>query len=341
MSISAIRHALGALGRSSPRQRLLPDVRGSWLHSHSGSVQRRLERSLWDPLAMRGSVMVDRRTPTGWVPTGSVRLELNDEEAVRSVSQDLLARAFATTVGFFQEAAERLPAQAQMVEEYGCLLFRTEAMTVVAGLPAGLDPSVLASIRGLYPAASTVLFAPMEQLPSASHLSELGFTAPVPLPAMAASLGALPLSEAVPSGLQIQEVRDDAAYRSLATVQIETLGTDFGPRAGMKRLFGLESGSRVQHLLGQQDGEPVAAATLILDEDIVSLWGIGTLPAERGRGIGRALTLAACRAARGRGASLACLYSTPSGYGVYQGVGFRECGAVALPEAPPLAVGAP
>ena len=65
------------------------------------------------------------------------------------------------------------------------------------------------------------------------------------------------------------------------------------------------------------------------------IWGIATLPDVRGQGIGRAMTLEACRWARSRGREVVSLYATPMGLPVYSRLGFRSCGTLAMYTAAP------
>ncbi|MGZ8515517.1 MAG: GNAT family N-acetyltransferase, partial [Candidatus Limnocylindrales bacterium] len=51
-----------------------------------------------------------------------------------------------------------------------------------------------------------------------------------------------------------------------------------------------------------------------------------TLPDARGRGLGRAITLAAMRHGAGAGAAIAVLQSSEVGYRLYRGLGFEDFG---------------
>jgi hypothetical protein len=60
------------------------------------------------------------------------------------------------------------------------------------------------------------------------------------------------------------------------------------------------------------------------EEDAVGLYGIGTVPAARRRGVGAAATLAPMLDARAAGASHAILHSTDQCLALYSELGFVE-----------------
>jgi ribosomal protein S18 acetylase RimI-like enzyme len=57
---------------------------------------------------------------------------------------------------------------------------------------------------------------------------------------------------------------------------------------------------------------------------VIGLYGIGTLPAARRRGVGSALTLIPMLAARDEGYRAAILHATPDGALLYPRLGFEE-----------------
>ncbi len=79
-------------------------------------------------------------------------------------------------------------------------------------------------------------------------------------------------------------------------------------------------------LLGRLDGRAVASAELFASAGVAGLYSVGTLPAVRGRGLGRAMTAAALREGRARGYRIGALQGTEMGVPVYRRLGFREYG---------------
>jgi GNAT superfamily N-acetyltransferase len=78
------------------------------------------------------------------------------------------------------------------------------------------------------------------------------------------------------------------------------------------------------HFVGSLDGAPVATTSLLLCGDLAGVYHVATLPAARGRGVGRAITVAALEHAKKMGATHAALQASEMGFGVYQAIGFVE-----------------
>ena len=79
-------------------------------------------------------------------------------------------------------------------------------------------------------------------------------------------------------------------------------------------------------LLARLDGRPVATALAAVVGGGVAITNVTTLPDARGRGLGRAITLAAMRHGAEAGAAIAVLQSTEMGYRLYRGLGFEDFG---------------
>lgn len=78
-----------------------------------------------------------------------------------------------------------------------------------------------------------------------------------------------------------------------------------------------------EHFLAHWQGKPCAVSTLLYSSQCAGIYHVTTLPAYRGRGLGRLLTLAAMQSAKSAGYSEAILFATPSGFPVYQRLGFE------------------
>ena len=76
--------------------------------------------------------------------------------------------------------------------------------------------------------------------------------------------------------------------------------------------------------VGYHEGQPVATGALIVAQRIAGIAYIGTAPEFRRRGFAEAIVRRAAHEGRTRGCEAAYLWSTPSGRGVYERLGFRR-----------------
>jgi GNAT superfamily N-acetyltransferase len=154
-------------------------------------------------------------------------------------------------------------------------------------------------------------------------------------PAMAADLDDVPLDEPPPDNLEIVPVTDAGSLQEFLTiVEADWLEWTGGEATPVQRrtldAFAREIPRRFPsepaplRWLGRVDGQPVATSRVSLGGGVAGLYAILTLPSHRGRGIGRAMTLAALRAAARIGYRIGVLQSSDLGYGVYAKLGFRE-----------------
>lgn len=79
-----------------------------------------------------------------------------------------------------------------------------------------------------------------------------------------------------------------------------------------------------EHWVATIDGDPVGVGMSHVGGGVIGLYGIGTLPAARRRGVGSALTLVPMLGGRSDGIRAAILHATPEGEGLYLRLGFRE-----------------
>lgn len=168
-----------------------------------------------------------------------------------------------------------------------------------------------------------------------TRLSNAGLTLEGNAAAMAAALDDVPLDEPPPDGLEIVPVTDAATLAEFLTiVEADWLEWTGGEATPIQRrtldAFAREIPRRFPsepaplRWLGRIDGQPVATSRVSLGGGVAGLYAILTLPSHRGRGIGRAMTLAALRAAAALGYRIGVLQSSDLGYGVYGKLGFRE-----------------
>ena len=168
-----------------------------------------------------------------------------------------------------------------------------------------------------------------------ARLVQAGFTLEGVAPAMAAVLDDLPLDEPSPAGLEIAPVTDaDTLAAFLTLVEADWLEYTGGVATATQRrtldAFAREIPRRFPaepaplRWVGRVDRHAVATSRVSISGGVAGLYAILTLPSHRRRGIGRAMTLAALRAAASLGNRIGVLQSSDSGYGVYQRLGFRE-----------------
>jgi GNAT superfamily N-acetyltransferase len=167
------------------------------------------------------------------------------------------------------------------------------------------------------------------------RLAQAGLTLEGEAPAMAANLASVPLDEAPPEGLEIVPVTDEATLAQFLSIVeadwLEWTGGAATPiQARTLAAFRREIPKRLPdepvplRWLGRVDGRAVATSRVSIGAGVAGLYAILTLPSHRGRGIGRAMTLAALRVGAELGFEIATLQASDLGYGVYAALGFRE-----------------
>jgi GNAT superfamily N-acetyltransferase len=167
-----------------------------------------------------------------------------------------------------------------------------------------------------------------------SRLVEFGLYLEGNAPAMAADLADVPLDEPPPDGLEIVPVTDEATLAEFLTIVeadwLEWAGQASDIQRRTLEAFAREIPPRLAaepvplRWVGRVDGRPVATSRVSIGGGAAGLYAILTLPSHRGRGFGRAMTIAALRAAAGIGYRIGVLQSSDLGYSVYQRLGFRE-----------------
>ncbi len=82
--------------------------------------------------------------------------------------------------------------------------------------------------------------------------------------------------------------------------------------------------------IGYMNEEPIAVASVYCSNGVAGIYNVGTIETQRGRGIGREMTRLPLQKAYEQGNDLAVLMSSPSGYGVYRKLGFKDVGQVRM-----------
>lgn len=150
---------------------------------------------------------------------------------------------------------------------------------------------------------------------------------PDEMPGMAAPLVGLPPVE-LPAGVTIEPVRDATALRDWLDVMVAGFGMPAQIGDAFMKFARLGFGDELptRPILARIDGRPVATALGVLADGGLVIANVATLAGVRGRGLGRAVTLAAMHAGAEAGATIAVLQSTEIGLGVYRRLGFEAFG---------------
>jgi GNAT superfamily N-acetyltransferase len=126
-----------------------------------------------------------------------------------------------------------------------------------------------------------------------------------------------------PKGVTIRRVRDEQGVADYAAASGLAFGRDETERA---RRFLARLGDREQRLyVAYEAGEPIAAGHLEFNGDrpFAGLWGGGTVPERRGRGVYRALVAARAPEARRRGARYLTVDARETSRPILERLGFE------------------
>ena len=132
---------------------------------------------------------------------------------------------------------------------------------------------------------------------------------------------ALDAASAAAPGLAIRELSPDEAALH-ATVAASGFGEDpeHFVRLLPPQVLALDA---LRAYVGQVDGEVVSTAVGVTLDDFVGVFNVATPSRHRRRGYGAAITARVVSDGFAAGASWSWLQSSPSGYGIYERLGFR------------------
>jgi ribosomal protein S18 acetylase RimI-like enzyme len=131
--------------------------------------------------------------------------------------------------------------------------------------------------------------------------------------------------------LTIEEVRDPEANAVWTAVLTRGFGMPDAWRAPLTtwvRTAAIDPDIPLRNYLGRYQGEPVAAASAYLGPHVAGIYNVATLERARGKGIGRAMTLAPLHEARSQGYRYSMLHASEMGHGVYRRIGYRDVGTM-------------
>jgi GNAT superfamily N-acetyltransferase len=154
-------------------------------------------------------------------------------------------------------------------------------------------------------------------------------------PAMAADLIEVPLHEPPPPELEVVPVTDRATLDEfLEVIAADWLEWTGGEHTPVQRRTldawrtqippKLPDEPVPLRWIGRVNGRVVATSRISIGAGVAGLYAISTMPAFRGKGYGRAMTIAALRAARDIDYRIGVLQASDLGYSVYRRLGFRD-----------------
>ncbi|MFC0601496.1 GNAT family N-acetyltransferase [Streptomyces palmae] len=171
---------------------------------------------------------------------------------------------------------------------------------------AGADEAIAAQVRyftALGREFEWKLYAHDRPADLAERLQAAGFDAEPPETLMVGRIAELPTDAALPQGVELLEVTDAAGVELVRRAHEQAFGDD-GSWICRRLLDQLaQEPDRVFAYVAMAGEQPVCAARLELQPgtDFASLWGGGTAPEWRGRGIYRALVAHRARIAAAHG----------------------------------------
>lgn len=159
-----------------------------------------------------------------------------------------------------------------------------------------------------------------------ARLLAAGFTAEPVEALLVAEIADLDLSVRPPAGVELRPVVDAEDARALVSVGNEVFGGDHAA-IGRHILAGLEqSPSTIEAVVAWAGGKPVSAARVEFNAgtDFAGLWGGGTLPDWRGRGVFRALVAYRAALASARGFRYLQVDALPPSRPILERLGFVQ-----------------
>lgn len=105
---------------------------------------------------------------------------------------------------------------------------------------------------------------------------------------------------------------------------VQAVGFDTPPDLARDFVLPKTRGAACSLVVAYAGDVPAATATLVRVDGVAAVFGVATLPENRRRGLGRAVTLAVLHAAAEEGCDLAYLNPSPMAHGVYSALGFAD-----------------
>lgn len=121
---------------------------------------------------------------------------------------------------------------------------------------------------------------------------------------------------------RLTEVEQATDFWRVATTSYSSIGFPPEVFAGYTNHAGLLAENAVAFLV-LLDGEPVGIAMTMVSHGIAGIYWVGSLEQARGKGVGRAVTVAATNAGFDLGADVASLQASPMGKPIYLALGYE------------------
>ncbi len=137
-------------------------------------------------------------------------------------------------------------------------------------------------------------------------------------PGMVAELDRVNFGAPLPAGFVVERVTELDDWERVFVEGFRRPPSEVGLWRGAYE----HCGDEWVHFVGYLDGAPVAIASLLLCGDLAGIYSVTTVASARGRGAGRAITVAALEYAKRTGATHAALQSSAMGLSVYRSIGF-------------------
>ena len=144
------------------------------------------------------------------------------------------------------------------------------------------------------------------------------------MPCMSRGLDGLPESS-FPKEVEIVHVQTEQDQVEWLNVLMEGFEEPEASRTDFQRYLSnslTDPKPVFKHFLARWQGEPCAISTLLHADLGAGIYHVTTLPVQRGRGLGKALTLTAMQSARRAGYKQVILFATTSGFPIYERLGF-------------------
>ncbi|MZD07738.1 GNAT family N-acetyltransferase [Streptomyces sp. SID5785] len=161
-----------------------------------------------------------------------------------------------------------------------------------------------------------------------ARLTAAGFTAEEEEALLVAETASLPLDVPPPDGVRLLPVTEEAQVALVEKVHDQAFESDRSVIGHLLRSQLAQHPGRAAAVVALAGDEPVSAARLELHPgtDFVSLWGGGTVPAWRGRGIYRSLVAFRTRIAADQGYTYVHVDASPYSRPILERLGFVALG---------------